>query len=95
MLTRQTNSLFVLHKVAIFLKSIFLAVCIGFFISQAYIVYDLYLKNATVSGITYDEPDQYIFPSVTVCPIDVLKKKSFPISEQEFDEVSFKKVSHN
>lgn len=75
------------------LKSAFLALCIGFFVSQAYIFLELYLKNATVSGITYDEPVQHVLPSVTVCPKEILKDKSFPISEQEFDQVSFKMVS--
>jgi hypothetical protein len=94
MLAKQKNSFLVFGKAASVLKSVFLAICVGVFVSQAYLVFELYMKNVTVSGITYDEPPQHVYPSVTVCPNEILKQKSFPITEQQFDEVSFKVVGY-
>ncbi len=74
-------------------KILVLLLCVGLFIAQVYTFFELYLKNATVTGITYEKSLTKIFPSVTVCPEGLLKRPGFPISPQEFDELSFKLVT--
>jgi len=51
------------------------------------------MKNATILGITYDEPKNLNFPSATFCPQEIFKEKYFTISDEEFDRISFKEVN--
>ena len=73
-------------------KVLVLLVCFILFVVQVHTFFELYLKNATVSGITYEKSLTKHYPSVTVCPEGLLKYPGFPISPQEFDQHSFKLV---
>jgi len=74
------------------IKAILLIVCFLLFASQVQIFFDLYLKNATVLGITYAKISNRQYPSVTLCPEGVLKVEGFPITRREFDQLAFKMV---
>jgi len=74
------------------IKTIILLVCFAFFIAQVHTFFELYLKNATVSGITYENTVSKAYPSISLCPEGLLKHPGFPLSQEEFDQHSFKLV---
>jgi len=54
--------------------------------------FDLYLQNATILSIKYEERSNRSYPSVTFCPEEILKENGVPISKAEFDRLSYTMV---
>jgi len=66
--------------------------CIVFFAMQVQLFFSLYMENATILGINYQKMPSKAYPSITLCPENVLKGTGVALSRQDFDQLSNKVV---
>jgi len=67
-------------------------ICSGLFTLQVYIFFDLYMKNATILGVTYEETPFKFYPSVTLCPEEMFRDDSLPLTQKDLERVAFRTV---
>lgn len=76
-----------------YLKSFLFVICFGLFVFQVHSFFDLYMKNATVMGVTYEISPFKFHPSVTFCPEEIFKSDYYPLTQKELDQISFETVT--
>jgi len=88
----QKGQKFSKNNIFKFLKMSFLLMCIVFFAMQVQLFFSLYMENATILGINYQKMPSKAYPSITLCPENVLKGTGVALSRQDFDQLSNKVV---